>query len=290
MKTIYIVLILGIVLTLTAINPVFAIPSSEPTEKDKDRYDDWNVARTRPYGEDGYFQHISRQDFRPVIVFESLGGYQDIAYKIGEEFAAQYPNRQQCAEKIFCYVRDRVHYTSDIDIYNVEEFATNADELAQTIEKEGRTCGDCEDMAILLAVMFKGAGFRSAIVVVPGHAAAMVHFDPPGYKKANVDWAFKGESGWIWAEATGRNNPLGWTPEDLTSEEIWFYEISVEEPNLEEPPFSNTVHLEGESKASGAGGTFLPFSPFLSILFIMYLLSALSRRGKRSEGIHRRRG
>jgi len=142
-------------------------------------------------------------------------------------------------------------------------------------------------MAILLAVMFKGAGLRSAIVEVPGHAAAMVHL--PGYKKANVDWSFQDESGWVWAEATGRNNPLGWTPEDLTSGELRFYEISIEEPELEKPPFTKTVYLEGEERDSDGGGSFIPFSPFLFILFIMCLLSSLSRRGKRSGRVRRRR-
>ncbi|GAH45380.1 unnamed protein product, partial [marine sediment metagenome] len=74
----------------------------------------------------------------------------------------KYPGRFQRAEAVFRFVRDRVKYTPDIDQFDYEEFAQNADELASSIDQNGVGYGDCEDSAVLLAVMYKGAGFRSA--------------------------------------------------------------------------------------------------------------------------------
>ena len=62
---------------------------------------------------------------------------------------------------MFYYVRDRVRYTSDIDLFGYDEFAQNADELAGImVEQNRRGYGDCEDSAVLLAVICKGAGLR----------------------------------------------------------------------------------------------------------------------------------
>ncbi|GAJ08982.1 unnamed protein product, partial [marine sediment metagenome] len=96
-----------------------------------------------------------------------------------------------------------------------------------------------EDMGALLAVMYQGAGYRSAIVLAPNHAAAMVHL--PGYKKA-IDLTFDGEQGWIWAEATGSTNPFGWFPKEFMAVDLVAYEISAEpisrlkSPDGETPP------------------------------------------------------
>ena len=104
-------------------------------------------------------------------------------------------------------MRDRVRYTSDIDQFEHVEFAQNADELAAVLEEGRAGYGDCEDSAVLLAVMYKGAGYRSAIVIGKEHTACMVYL--PDYDSAPVFFEVDGETGWVWAEATGRNNPLG---------------------------------------------------------------------------------
>ncbi len=206
--------------------------SSNLDREGGDVFDEWRVCRTRPNGEDGYLQEIYANsgwppsEFRPVITFESLGEYVDIAYRWGEEFAERYPDRDQRAERIFYFVRDQVQYVPDTDQFGLPEFAQNADEVANTIQKEGFASGDCEDMAFLLAVMYKGAGYRSAIVDCPGHVGVMVYL--PGYERANRVFTLNGEPGWVWAEATGNTNPFGWFPEGQLGEPLLGYEISAE--------------------------------------------------------------
>ena len=96
-----------------------ATPSAGFYEKDGDVFDDWEISRTRAFGEDGFYQ-ISETTFRPVIAFESLGENADIACSLGEQFAAKYPDQIQRAEAIFLFVRDRVSYTSDIDQFEYD--------------------------------------------------------------------------------------------------------------------------------------------------------------------------
>ena len=202
------------------------MPSSGFHEINGETFDDWKVCRTRVIGNDGFYQ-VSGNTFRPIIAFESLGENSGAAYKLGEQFAGRYPNESRRAEEIFYFVRDRVRYTPDIDQFKLDEFAQNADELATTINQNGVGYGDCEDSAILLAIMFKGAGYRSSITLVPGHTTALVYL--PGYKKAATVFTLDGESGWIWAEATGSNNLLGWVPKQFAGTTVAAYEIAEEE-------------------------------------------------------------
>ena len=171
--------LMGIVLTLAILAvlvpaSILAIPSAKFYQEDGEVFDDWDICRTNAAGEDGFFQ-VSAAGFYPIIVGESLGQNADQAYRIGKQFAGDYPDMHQRAEEIFAFVRDRVRYTSDESQFSFAEFAQNADELAATIRDDGVAHGDCEDYAVLLAVMYKGAGFRSAIVLGPEHAAALVY-------------------------------------------------------------------------------------------------------------------
>ncbi|MFC1984353.1 transglutaminase family protein, partial [Chloroflexota bacterium] len=211
MKKIEVIIILMLVMVagLIATSYVSATPSASFTEMNGDIFDTWGICRTRALGQDGFYQ-LSEAAFRPVIAFESLGESTALAYSLGEQIAREYPDQVQRAEAVFYFVRDRVNYTTDIDQFPYEEFAQNADELAAVIDQNGVGYGDCEDSAVLLAVMYKGAGYRSAIAVGSGHTAALVYL--PGYNKATAIFELDGEAGWIWAEATGRNNPLGWVP------------------------------------------------------------------------------
>src|SRR4030042_892826 len=138
---------------------ILAMPSAKFYQEDGEVFDDWDICRTNAAGEDGFFQ-VSATGFYPIIVGESLGQNADQAYRIGQQFAGDYPDMHQRAEEIFAFVRDRVRYTSDESQFSFAEFAQNADELVVTIEDEGVAHGDCEDYAVLLAVMYKGAGFR----------------------------------------------------------------------------------------------------------------------------------
>jgi predicted transglutaminase-like cysteine proteinase len=275
--------LLGLIVVLLAAVATAGYASAFPSEgfyqRGGDIFDDWEICRTSAFGGDGYYQ-VTDTGFRPVIAFESLGEQADLAYSLGEQIAANYPDPVQRAEAVFDFVRDRVEYTSDIDQNGSEEFAQNADELATTIMEDGTGEGDCEDMAVLLAVMYKAAGFRSAIVLVSGHTAVLVYL--PGYNEATTFFELKGEPGWIWAEATGRNNPLGWAPEQYLDTKIAAYEISAEIPAYEipakgaaplTPPPAPAIAFAG----TGQGVSHPPYL-FLIMIGLLFCLSLLRRR------------
>ncbi len=275
MKRIKILLLIISVLVAVIVDTdsISANPSEGAQERNGDIFDDWGISRTRAFGEDGFYQ-ISEITFRPVIAFESLGEHTDLAHSLGEQFITEYPNQIQRAEAIFRFVRDRVNYTTDIDQFNHEEYAQNADELASIIVQNRAGYGDCEDSTVLLAIMYKGAGYRSAIAVGPGHTAAMVYL--PDYKKAAVIFQLDGESGWVWAEATAKNNHLGWAPKEVISTELAGYEISEEpiapvEP-LTEPSAVTTINRKGTSS--------LPF-PLIGVIVLLWLLPLFCRRRAR---------
>ncbi|MFC1982319.1 transglutaminase domain-containing protein [Chloroflexota bacterium] len=249
---------------------VWAAPSSGFREIDGEMFDDWQVCRTRVFGDDGFYQ-VSETTFRPVIAFESLGENADTAYKLGEQFASKYSNEVERAEKIFYFVRSRVKYTPDIDQFKQDEFAQNADEMAIAIDQNGVSYGDCEDSAILLAIMYKGAGYRSAIVLATGHTAALVYL--PRYKKAAAAFELDGESGWVWAEATARNNPLGWVPKQFADVKLAAYEVAEEEVAPVKPTKAPAVATAG----AGGGTSSLPF-PFISIIGLLWFMSLFRRR------------
>jgi hypothetical protein len=263
-----------------------AFPSEGSDQRGGDIFDDWQICRTRAFGEDGFYQITETGTeirFRPVIAFESLGEEADLAYSLGEQIANEYSDPIRRAEAVFDFARDRVEYTSDLDTFGDEEFAQNADELATTIVEYGSGEGDCEDMAVLLAVMYKAAGFRSAIMLLPEHTAILVYL--PDYNEATVFFELAGEPGWVWAEATGRNNPLGWVPEQYLDTKIPAYEISAEVPAYRipagavaplTPPPAPAIAVTG----TGEGVTYRPYL-FLIVIGLLWLMSSFRRRRRR---------
>ena len=267
-------LTLVLVAGLTATSYVSATPSTGFAEINGDIFDSWGICRTRACGEDGFYQ-LSETAFRPVIAFEGLGESAALAYSLGEQIAHEYPDREQRAETVFRFVRDRVNYTPDIDQFPYEEFAQNADELAATIEQDGVGYGDCEDSAVLLAVMYKGAGYRSAIMVGSGHTAALVYL--PDYEKATAIFELEGEPGWVWAEATGKNNSLGWAPREFLNVKLAACEISAEAIAPAEPATAPPTAIA----QTGGGISYQPF-PFISVIGLLWFMS-LFRRKKRAH-------
>ncbi len=265
--------ILFSVAILLVIMPAYALAVSSTNfyKEGGEIFDDWDICRTNAVGKDGFFQVYSETEFCPIIAGESLGGNADRAYRIGQQLARDYPDIHQRAEKIFTFACDKVRYTSDADQFGFKEFAQNADEVAGAIEDEGFAYGDCEDYAVLLAVMYKGAGFRSAIVLAPDHTAALVSL--PGYKKANHTLSVNGETGWVWAEATGGNNPLGWMPERYIGKELGVYEVEDEAISAVKPPDKTPVTV-----TRGGGSTGIHISPFFGVIAMMWLLSLFRRR------------
>ncbi|MCD6453381.1 MAG: transglutaminase domain-containing protein [Dehalococcoidales bacterium] len=264
------ILISLLVIGLATTHPAGATPSARFTKINGEVFDDWGVCRTRASGEDGFYQ-VSETSFRPVIAYESLGENTTLAYQLGEQLAAKYQDRTQRAEAIFRLVRDKVRYTTDIDLFKCDEFAQNADELATTIDQSGVGYGDCEDSAILLAVMYKGAGFRSAITIVPGHTASLVYL--PDYDKATAVFELDGEPGWVWAEATGKNNPLGWVPKEFINTKIAAYEIGDEVITRQKPAAKPATAVAPQTGQTSSR----PF-PLLGVFGFLWLLSLFRRR------------
>ena len=248
----------------------WAMPSTDFHEIDGEVFDDWQICRTRVAGDDGFYQ-VTETTFRPVIAFESLGENAGLAYKLGEQFVSKYPDEASRAEQIFYFVRDRVKYTPDVDQFKRDEFAQNADELAAIIDQEGVGYGDCEDTAVLLAIMYQGAGYRSAIALAPGHTAALVYL--PGYEKTTAVFELDGETGWVWAEATASNNPLGWVPKEMVDRQVAAYEIAEEEVTTTKPTKAPAVATTG----AGGGTSAQPF-PFISIIGFLWLMSLFRRK------------
>jgi len=279
------VLLVSIVVLLAGVATAeyaWAFPSQHFYHRGGEIFDDWDICRTDAYGTDGYYQ-ISDTGFRPVIAFESLGPEAALAWSLGQQIAGEYSDRLQRAEAVFDFVRDRVDYISDIDEFGDEEFAQNADELATTIVDDGSGRGDCEDMTVLLAVMYKAAGFRSAIILLPEHTAVLVYL--PDYSQATAFFNLAGESGWVWAEATGRNNPLGWAPEQYLDTKIPAYEISAEVPAYAIPvgeaaPLTPPPAAEIAFSGTGQGVSSPPYL-FLIMLGLLFFLSLLRRRKRR---------
>ena len=79
-----------------------------------------------------------------------------------------------------------------------------------------KAIGGCEDMAFLCGTIYVGAGFDAAIVDSPEHVALLIWL--PEFSNANCYWNLTNDgrdAGWIWVEATGSSNPIGWTPPDF---------------------------------------------------------------------------
>jgi hypothetical protein len=260
------------VLGLLLVSPVLAAPSEGFFEQGDDIYDSFGISRNRAVNEDGFFQ-IVEGNFDPIIAHESLGDNIDVAWELGQSFTEKYAEPKQRAGEIFEFVRDRVVYTSDIDEFSHEEFAQNADEIVSTILEKGRAPGDCEDDAVLLAVLYKAAGFRSAIVLTPGHAAALVYL--PDYNKAARVFTLEGEKGWVWAEATGSTNELGWLAPSLVSEPMVARELTEQAVEKKELTYRLTTVQQASSRGGfSAGG----MSAFFGVVFMLWIFSSMRRR------------
>ncbi len=104
---------------------------------------------------------------------------------------------------------------------------------------------------------------------MPGHAAALVHL--PGYRKARTFLTFDGESGWVWAEATGRRNPLGWLPQKALQGQTIAFEIEVENFPRKPYPKGEVTQIKRRRRS------IIRISPFFLIVFIMFIVPTISR-------------
>ena len=207
----------------------------EFTFRHGDWYDSWGFNRNFYGGDDG---------FMPNVAYESLGSDRELAYSLGERFKTNYEGLVQRATSILGYVQRWTEYGFDVD--NVvmngvhqEEWAWNADEIAHMFNENTETVavGDCEDMAFLCATIFMAAGIDVALVLAPHHVALLIWL--PEYSNANYYWDIPADGrkeGWIWVEATGDKNSLGWTPPDFADGDWITYPIGFTEFNVKFTP------------------------------------------------------
>jgi len=204
-------------LVLAQSQTAYGFPASSFTLNEGDWYDNWGIDRNNyggPYG------------FLPNLATETLNENKELAYGIGQSFHANYPTETDRAVAVLKYVQRWTEYCYDSENEDItrargspqEEWAINADEMAHAFnESTGvKALGDCEDMAFLCGTIYVGAGFDAAIVDAPGHAALLIWL--PEFSNANNYWDLPNDdrdAGWIWVEATGSSNPLGWTPPDF---------------------------------------------------------------------------
>jgi hypothetical protein len=220
-------LILFLLLFTSAIALIEAasgLPASSFSQQDGDWYDNFGIDRNYYAGPDG---------FLPNLAPETLGENKEIAYGIGERFQDNYQGKTESAVAILKYVQTWTEYGYDSD--NVvrngiaqDEWAWNADEMAHAFNQTTgvKAIGDCEDMAFLCGTIYVGAGFDVAVVDAPEHVALLIWL--PEFPNADYYWDIndgKG-AGWIWVEATGSSNPLGWTPPDFEYGEWTAYHVT----------------------------------------------------------------
>jgi len=198
-------------------------------------YDSWGFNRNYDGGSDGFI---------PNVAYESIGLDKELAYSRGEWFEANYPEKVERAEAILAYVQRWTDYGYDVDnVYmnglSQEEWAWNGDEMAHMFDENTNSIaiGDCEDMSFLCSTIYLAAGFDVALVSPTSHVALLIWL--PEYDNANYYWDIPDdgrEHGWIWVEATGEENPLGWTPSDFANGDWISYTLGFSEFNVEYSP------------------------------------------------------
>lgn len=224
-----------------SIGLTYALPSGgvyppEFTKRNGFWYDSWGFNRNLHSGVDGYL---------PNLAYETLGSNKERAYEIGEMFEENYENKIERAEAILDYVQRWTDYGFDEDnVFDINgvsqiEWAWNADEMAHMFDENSNivAIGDCEDMSFLCATIYMAANFDVALVDAPGHVALLIWL--PEYDNANFYWDLSDDGrdfGWIWVEATGEVNPLGWTPPDFSEGDWCHFVLGFSEFNVNYSP------------------------------------------------------
>jgi hypothetical protein len=219
------------------------LPASSFSQQNGDWYDNFGIDRNYYASPDGYL---------PNLAPETLGENKEIAYSIGERFQDNYQSKTERAIAILKYVQTWTEYGYDSD--NVvrdgiaqEEWAWNADEMAHAFNQTTgvKAIGDCEDMAFLCGTIYVGAGFDAAVVDAIDHVALLIWL--PEFSNADYYWDINDGrgAGWIWVEATGSSNPLGWTPPDFEDGDWFAYIIANSSAFVTYPePFQPTSNFD----------------------------------------------
>ncbi len=249
---------------------VKAFPASEFTFQNGDWYDNFGIDRNNYAGPNGYL---------PGLAYETLNENKELAFSIGEQFLSDYSSQTERAAAILKFVQKTTEYGYDSD--NVvrngvpqEEWAWNADEMAHKFDETTGVVavGDCEDMAFLCGTIYIGAGFDAAIIDAVDHVALLIWL--PEFPNADHYWDLPNDdrdAGWIWVEATGSSNPLGWTPPDYENGGWTAYTLGDTQATAEPVP----------SQSDGAFLSVDMETMLVIVGIIVSILAALSRGRRR---------
>jgi hypothetical protein len=265
----YLLLFLLLCTLVVALNKTGSgFPATSFTIQHSDWHDNWGINRNYYGGSSGYL---------PNLAFETLNENKELAYSIGQQFQDQYPSKVDCAVAILKYVQTWTEYGYDSD--NVvrdgiaqDEWAWNADEMAHAFDTNTgvKAIGDCEDMAFLCGTIYEGAGFDAAIVDASDHVALLIWL--PEFSNADNYWDLPDDNrdaGWIWVEATGSENPLGWTPPDYENGGWTAYSIG-------------TLEFAPEPQPSSSASISINLDSLVTIIIIVFsIILVLSRIRRR---------
>jgi hypothetical protein len=265
-------MVIALIILITVTVPkVHATISNGFSYKSGEWYDDWGITRTNAEGSHGYI---------PSLLSETIGSNKELAYQIGQRFLDRYSDTNSRAAAILKYIQTWVEYGYDSD--NVfmrgvaqDEWAWNADETAHEIDETGGqvAIGDCEDMAFFGATLYEAAGIKVAVIDAPEHCAVLIYL--PDYPNANYYWDLPDDNvkgGWIWVEATGSKNPLGWTPSDFSDGEWTAWTHSGNTYDQQQPVVQSSSDTDGTS----TGG--FDWNTIILIVVVLFILFTKSRR------------
>jgi hypothetical protein len=251
-------------------------PASSFSQQNGDWYDNWEIDRNNA-GTNG-----NLPGYLPNLASETLGNNKELAYSIGEQFQIQYPDKVDRAVAILKYVQTWTEYGYDSDNFirkgvAQDEWAQNADEFAHAFKDATgvKAIGDCEDMAFLCGTIYVGAGIDAAVIDATDHCALLIWL--PEFSNANDYWDINDGrgAGWIWVEATGSSNPLGWSPPDFEDGGWTAYPITNSSELVAEP--------EGFQPTSTSTSIFtLPDLDLGVVVAIILLIIAALTRLKRA--------
>jgi hypothetical protein len=215
--------------------------------------------------------------YLPNLAYETLGDNKELTYSIGQSFQENYPSKTDRAIAILKYVQTWTEYGYDSDNFirngvPQDEWAQNADEFAHAFNPTAgvKAIGDCEDMAFLCATIYVGAGYDAAIIDATDHCALLIWL--PEFSNADYYWNIgdgRG-AGWIWVEATGSSNPLGWTPSDYEDGGWIAYPITDSSQFVGNP--------EGFQPSSGSTSTDLDILGIIVVIIFLVIVPLIRSR------------
>jgi len=263
------VLLLVLTLTLTFSKSADGSQASSYTREYGDWYDNWGIDRN----DAGYGGELP--GYLPNLAIETLGENKELAYSIGQHYQDQYSDKVSRAVAILKYVQTWTYYGYDSDNFirngvSQDEWAQNADEFAHAFNQTTgvQAVGDCEDMAFLCGTIYVGAGFDAAVIDAPSHCALLIWL--PEFSNANDYWDINDGrgAGWIWVEATGSENPLGWTPPDFEDGDWTAYPINS---------LQFVGHSPTQSTSTGGDSDLLFILVAIAILILLFILRLRGR-------------